>query len=125
MGIEFTKTHETWQFDLGQRDGGMIAIMCNEENDPSFHAVYDLPIDVTQQPMTWMGVYPTYIVQVDTDDCETMGIDLDDLREALLLWIDQKIQIAYRYNPLDRRPNHNDTTYILQRRAVMQMENHQ
>lgn len=119
--MKFTKTHEIWEFDISQRDGGMIAIMCNEELDNDFHAAYDLPVDVTQEPMTFMGVYSTYIIQVDTHECEKRNIDLDDLREAIVLWIEQKIQIAYRYNPLDRRPDYNDDNYIRQRKAVMEL----
>lgn len=123
MSIEFTKTHETWEFHLGQRDGGMIAIMLNEELDPEFHTVYDLPIDITQEPMTYMGVYAYYIIQVDTDECLKLGIDLGDLRDAIEVWIEQIIRIAYAYNPLDSRPNQDHKTYTRQRHAVMELDN--
>jgi len=120
--IEFSKIKETWQFDLSQRDGGMIAIMCNEEDDPNFHAVYELPIDVIQEPMTWMGIYPTYLIDVDVEACAEKEIDLVDLRESIEIWIEQNVRIAYRYNPLDRRPDYNEDTYIRQRHAVESLE---
>ena len=122
--IEPYQTHETWQFDLSDTDGGLIAVMLQEELTMTDKDFLDLPIDVRQEPFTMLGaIYPSYVVRIDTLELRQENIMLHEVLDAFQIYIEQMIRRAWAYAPEELSVvGYWHTNYFIQRKAVMQYD---
>ncbi len=112
----------TLQFDVSERDGGMIAIAdsleCGDFTKAFLGDGRD-GFDFTQTPFTNFGsIYPSFVVQIDEDIL--LEHSLRDIKEAISEQIRRIVTAAYAYSPDPEEANLSAYgNYWRQRAAVM------